>query len=221
LKLSKIDLKARRNEWAAEFTGARFGCLWDINSTVLDALRTALADGSEESIQKILTANPYLIQYAIDHSGHHGIWVFPKPMIRPPSVGETPGLVPDYLVVTRSSLGYAWHIVELKRFGVQFARSDGRGLSRDGNSAIAQCNVYLSHFQDYIDTVRSNIRIGELVQPKGAVLLIGDSTKENEKQRELRANFVRTAPQINVVSYQRILGGLESDVASKLPATKT
>jgi hypothetical protein len=81
--------------------------------------------------------------------------------------------------------------------------------------------VYLSHFQDYIDAVRNNIRIDELVQPKGAVLLIGDSARETKKQREFRANFVRTTPQINVVSYQRILAGLESDLAGKLASMKT
>jgi hypothetical protein len=207
-------------EWAAEFPGAHFGSPLDISPATLCAFRIALVDGSEEAIQKILTANPYLIQYAVENSGHHGIWIFPKQMIRPPGADETPGLVPDYLVVTRSSLGYVWHIVELKRFNVQFARSDGRGFSRVGNSAIAQCNVYLSHFQDYIDVVRSNIRISELIQPRGAILLIGNSETENEKQRECRANFVRATLKIAVVSYQRIVGALESDLGSRLSASR-
>ena len=214
-KPTKADLAATRIEWAEQFPGARFGCIWDIGPAVLKALRAALADGSEESIQKVLTANPYLIQYAVDHSGHHGIWVFPKPMIRPPGADGTNGLIPDYLVVTRSSLGYFWHVVELKRFNVQFARRDGRGLSQDGNRAIAQCNVYLSHFQDYVDTVRNNIRIDELIQPKGVILLIGNSETENERQREHRANFVRTSLNIDVVSYQRIVQSLESDLLTR------
>jgi hypothetical protein len=213
LKFSKIDWEARRREWAAEFPGSHFGSRLDINPAVLNTLSTALVDRSEESIQKALTANPYLIQYAIDYSGHHGIWVFPKPMIRTPGTDGTPGLIPDYLVATRSSLGYFWYVVELKRFDAQFARVDGRGLSRDGNKAVAQCHVYLSHFHDYIDAVRANIRIGELIQPKGIILLIGNSETENEAQRQFRANFVRSTPNINVVSYQRIVGSLESDLA--------
>ena len=151
LEATKINLEATRREHAQEFPGSHFGCIWDISPAVLNALRTALADGSEELIQKLLTANPYLLQYAVDHSGHHGIWVFPKPMIKPPAVDGTPGLIPDYLVATRSSLGYFWHVVELKRFNVQFARRDGRGFSQDANKAVAQCSVYLSHFQDYVD----------------------------------------------------------------------
>jgi hypothetical protein len=212
LKISKIDLEASKRKWAEEFPGSHFGGPLDIKPAVRSALQAALADGSEESIQKVLTANPYLIQYAIDHSGHHGIWAFPKPMIKTPGADGTPGLIPDYLVATRSSLGYFWYVVELKRFSVQFARRDGLGFSQDGNKAIAQCNVYLSHFQDYIDAVRSNIRIDDLIQPKGAIFLIGNSEIENAAQRQFRANFVRTNPNISVVSYHRIISSLESDL---------
>jgi hypothetical protein len=212
LSTAEYDLDARRREWAEEFPGAHFGCILDIRPAVLRALRAALADGSEEVIQKVLTANPYLIQYAIGNSGHHGTWAFPKPVIRPPAVDGTRGLIPDYLVVTRSSLGYVWHIIELKRSNVQFARRDGRGLSQEGNKAVTQCGLYLSHFQDYVDAVRGNIRINELIQPKGAILLIGNSATENENQRQCRANFVRATPNIDVVSYQRIVTSLESDL---------
>jgi hypothetical protein len=212
---TEIDWQATRRGYAEEFPGANFGCVRDIGPAVSGALRSALAGQSEESIQKVLTANPYLIQYAVDHSGHHGIWAFPKTMIKTPALDGTPGLIPDYLIATRSSLGYIWHVVELKRFDVQFARSDGRGLSEEGNKAVAQCNVYLSHFQDYIDAVRSNIRINQLIQPKGAILLIGNSENENEKQLEFRASFVRNTPSINVVSYQRIIRSLESDVGMR------
>jgi hypothetical protein len=210
---TESDLKARRIEWAEEFPGSHFGCPLDVNPSAMNALRAALADGSEEMIQKILTANPYLVQYAVDHSGHHGVWIFPKRMIKPRGVDRSPGLIPDYLIVTRSSAGYVWHIVELKRFNVQFARRDGRGLSQDGNEAVVQCNAYLSHFQDYVDAVRSNVRIDELIQPRGAIVLIGDSTTENGEQRNCRANFVRATPSIQVVTYQRIIRSLESDLS--------
>ena len=63
--------------------------------------------------------------------------------------------------------------------------------------------------------VRSNVRIAELIQPEGAILLIGNSVVENEGQRRCRANFVRSSPRINVVSYERIVGGLQSDLQSR------
>jgi hypothetical protein len=214
-KITKTDHANRKKELVEQFPGAYFGSLSDVNPAVLDALRVALADGGEEAIQKVLTANPYLIQYAVDHSGHHGIWAFPKPMIKPRGADGTRGLIPDYLVATRSSLGYFWHVVELKRFNVQFATRDGHGYTRDGHRAIQQCNGYLAHFQDYIDAIRSNVRIEDLIQPKGAIILIGNSDAESQAQRQSRANFVRNTPKIDVVTYQRILGSLESDLRTR------
>lgn len=201
-----------RTELSDEFPGARFGWHSDAKQPVLTALLGALEAGPEDAIQEVLTANPYLIQYGVDNSGHHGIWAFPKQMIKPRGADRSAGLVPDYLVVTRSSLGYFWNIVELKRFDVQFANQNGDGLSAEGNKAVVQCNRYLAHFQDYIDSVRNNIRVTELVQPQGAILLIGDGEQETEAQRQCRSEFVRNNFRIKVVSYRRIIQGLESDL---------
>jgi len=41
----------------------------------------------------------------------------------------------------------------------------------EGHKAVAQCQAYLTHFQDYIDTVRNNVRIAELIQPRPHVRL--------------------------------------------------
>ncbi len=206
------DATKYREELLQQFPGAKVGTHSDLSQQVLVDFEAALAAKSEEAIQLVLTANPYLIQYALPRSGHHGVWVFPKPMIRPPAANGTTGMIPDYLVASRSSLGYFWHVVELKRFDVQFSDRLGSRYSSAGQAAIAQCNGYLGHFQDYIDAVRSNVRIPELIQPEGAVLLIGDSAKESEVQRACRANFVRNNPRIDVVSYQRIIGRLKSDL---------
>jgi hypothetical protein len=182
---------------------------------MLDVLLGALDDGREVAIQEVLSANPYLLQYAVERSGHHGIWAFPKQMIKTPGTDGTSGLIPDYLVATRSSLGYYWNVIELKRATVQFANADGSGYSPDGHKAVAQCTSYLTHFQNYIDTVRSNTKIADLIQPEGAVILIGDSDRESSAQRQCRSNFVRSTLNIKVVSYRRIIGLLESDLQSR------
>jgi len=211
-KVTPEDLAELKRELVQQFPSAGFGWLPDLEVSPLEVLVSALESSSEEAIQKVLSANPYLIQYAVKNSGHHGIWVFPKAMIRARGAEGTPGLVPDYLIVTQSSLGYFWHVVELKRFDVQFANRTGDGFSAAGNKAIAQCNAYLTHFQDYINVVRDSIRIKELIQPEGAILLIGDSEKESEAQRLCRSSFVRNNPKIDVVSYRRIVERLKSDL---------
>jgi len=209
--------KYDRERHAGYFLDANFGCLWDISPAVLKAFRAALSQGPEEAIQKVLTANPYLITYAVA-SGHQGIWAYPKSTIKPPGADGTPGLIPDYLVATRDSLGYSWYVVELKRFDVQFANSDGSGLSPEGHKALTQCQAYLTHFQDYIETVRNNVRIPDLIQPSGAVLLIGNSLAESEDQRRCREQFARNTSRIDVVSYDRIVRGLKVDSGLRPPS---
>jgi hypothetical protein len=159
------------------------------------------------------------MHHAVEHSGHHGIWGFPKQMIKPSGTNGSQGLIPDLLIATKSSLGYFWHVVELKRFDVQFANRKGDALSPEGNKAVAQCNSYLSHFQEYIETTRNNTCAPEIVRPTGAILLMGDSQAENNEQRKVRSDFVRNNPRIEVVSYRRILDSVESELEWRGKAT--
>ena len=77
-RVTSEDLARHKQELIQQFPSAKFGWFPDVKPSLLKFLLSALKAGSEEAIQKILTANPYLIQYAVKSSGHHGIWVFPK-----------------------------------------------------------------------------------------------------------------------------------------------
>lgn len=195
-----------------EFPGSAYGIRSDLTAEAVDTFEDALHAGSEEAIQRCLTDHPYLIQYAIRNSGHHGTWVYPKQMIRPKAATGEPGLIPDFLAVTRSSLGDYWWVVELKRFDIQFADAQGRGMSSAGHKAVTQAAGYLAHFRDYIDAIRSHTRIDRLTQPAGAIVLIGDSRTETEAQKTVRSNYVRTATNIDVASYRRIVINARADV---------
>lgn|SRR5580693_916533 len=79
-KRCPLNFEEARSQWEVEkkkFLGANFGCLRDVSPAVLKAFRAALSEAPEEAIQKVITANPYLIQYAVARSGHQGIWVYP------------------------------------------------------------------------------------------------------------------------------------------------
>ena len=155
-----------------------------------------------------------MLQYAIPDSGHHGVWIFPKQAIKPNAQNGTAGLIPDYLVASRSSLGFFWHVVELKRFDRQFSNARGDNFSTDGGRGVVQCQKYLKHFNDYIDAVRTNIQAPDLVQPRGAILLIGDAEAESVQQNELRANF--ESPRVSVVSYRRLIAGVANDMGLRV-----
>lgn len=184
-----------------------------LKASTYEEFKAALAAGGEEPIQVFLSANPYVLQYAIPHSGHHGIWVFPKQMIKPRAQNGTAGLIPDYLVASKSSLGFFWHVVEIKRFDRHLSNAAGDGFGVDANQGIVQCQSYLSHFQNYIDAARANIAAPELVQPEGAILIIGDTDVESSRQISIRSQFERTHDKISVLSYRRLLAGLRHDLA--------
>lgn len=210
----EVDHNADIAEQRAKFPGSLYGDPRFLRVGLDEEFENALK-GSEETIQKFLTANPYLLQYVIPQSGHHGTWAIPKKMIRTKRTDGTPGLIPDYLVATRSSLGYYWHIVELKLASAQFAKPSGTSYSRDAVEGIAQCATYLSHFTNYIETVRSNVGIAQLITPKSAILLIGDARTETEAQRICRSEFCDLAPRMMVASYDRIRRGLANDLRGR------
>lgn len=214
--MTEADFARQHAESAAQFPGSHFGSLYDFDADALADFEAALADGREEALQVCLTKHPYLIQYALPESGHHGTWAFPKQMIRTTGADRSSGLIPDFLVAGRSSLGIRWFVVELKRPEFQFSNNKGDALSREANKAVDQCHRYLEHFSNYIETVRTNAQLPDIVQPRGAILIMGRSTEETEGQRAVRSRFCTQNPKIVVVSYDRILEGARYDLSLRV-----
>jgi hypothetical protein len=215
--LTLAELDAERDRRSALFAGSLYGGMEDVGSEMRQALLDAWTDGREEAFQKALERYPYLFQYATPTSGHHGVWAYPRPMIRAPAASGLSGLIPDFLVVTKNSLGYFWHIVELKRASTQFSNAAGDGLSTEGHKALVQCQGYDAHFRDYIDQVRSTIQVDSLVQPQDVILFMGDSEAETPAQTQVRGN-AQVAGRIKVATYRRLLNGLEADLRHRAQA---
>ena len=209
--MADFDHEADIQKQRLNFPGSQYG---DPRTLVsgLDAVFEKALLGSEEDIQRVITANPYLLNYVTPNTGHHGTWVFPKRMIRTKRTDGTPGLIPDYLVASRNSLGFTWHIVELKLAKVQFANRKGTSFTRDAAEGIAQCAKYQAHFNDYIETIRSNIGVQEVITPKSVILLIGDGQTESDVEQECRREFSILCPNLIVASYDRIRRGLSNDL---------
>ena len=72
------DLERYVAEQAALFAGAHYGSIHNVEAALVIELQKALDDGPEESIQQVLAANPYLLQYAMPNTGHHGGLGFSK-----------------------------------------------------------------------------------------------------------------------------------------------
>jgi len=211
--LADFDQDTYFREQAALFRGSHYGSIQSLRPELLDELEVVLSGDSEEAIQRLLTANPYLLQYVVPESGHHGIWVFPKQMIRTRTATGVPGLIPDFLVVTAGSLGYRWQIIELKTAKVQFAKSSGKSYTPTAAAGIAQCATYRAHFANYVETVRSNVGIDDIIVPANVILIIGDASTETDNERICRSEFDSLNASMMVASFDRIRRGLRSDLA--------
>jgi hypothetical protein len=206
-----VRTDADRDRAASLFQGAAYGEPSTLTESGWKNFEAALQSGNEEEIHHQLFLNPYLIQYLVAQSGHHGTWVFSKKTIKTQRADGTPGLIPDFLVATRNSLGYTWHVVELKKPTAQFSNASGNGYSTIGHKGIAQCANYIAHFNDYIETVRSNVGVQELITPKTAILVIGNSNIETAEQTACRRNFCALTDRIDVVTYNRIVEKVKFD----------
>lgn len=212
---TREDIERFYAEQEASFPGALYGKRRDMPRDLVALFDTALATGSEEAMQQLLTRYPYLLQYAFRTTGHHGTWAYPKRWIRTNQVSGTPGLIPDFIATMQNSLGYSWQIIELKRPDMQFANKKGDGLSPEGHKAIAQCGEYVAHFADYIENVRANIGDQRIRQPDGVTIIIGDSRHETDAQQRVRANFQALAPNISIATYDRLRRGLVNDIGPR------
>ncbi len=214
-KITEQRFKNYISEERSRFKGTLYGSLSDLKKDLLSKFESAIAEGPEESIQRVITDNPYLINYVFPDTGHHGVWVFPKRMIRSQQANGTPGLIPDYLVVAKNSLGYTWQIVELKRRDTQFSNANGKSFSSAGQKSIVQAATYITDFSQYIETIRSNVGIQEIIQPQNIIIVIGDSRMETQEQKARRSEFEHLAPRVKVSTYDRIRRGLENDLRFK------
>ncbi len=65
---------------------------------------------------------------------------------------------------------------------------------------------------DYIENVRDNIGVTEVIQPKNVILLMGDSRTETGAQTKIRKEHHAIAKRIEVISYDRLRSGLANDL---------
>lgn len=116
-------------------------------------------DAAETGIDSFLRDHPALLAACMNFTqfGHHGTWVVPQQVVRPPSLPGIRGLKPDYLVGGKGSRGYSWYVVELKSPSDKMFsrnRAGNMSLSSDANRGICQLLQYI----DYCSAAQSYLR---------------------------------------------------------------
>jgi len=153
---------------------------------------------SETEIDRFLRASPPLLvsALALINTGHHGSWVVPQQVIRPPQGSVQSGLKPDFIVGGKSSDGFAWFVVELKGPGdAIFSEASSRLLlSRPANMGVIQLLEYIDYCSQAQAYLRDTLHLIDFREPRG-LLLIGRETElaGDRRRQALKAAWNRVA----------------------------
>lgn len=177
----------------------------NLSRETYDEFCEAVEVGSETVVHNILAENPIIFEPILDRVGHHAMWFKNKPEIRPTLTNGKPGKIPDCLLAGKGSGGTEWFIVELKSPQARLFHSGGY-FSPDANKGLNQLASYLSYANEKQGAIRDALEIREFRSPRG-IFVIGKraETTENEHLRELKAFWLASMSNIQIVSYSRLM----------------
>lgn len=87
----------------------------DVTRAQLETFKNLVnSNASESQIDLFLQNNLPVLACCLTffRTGHHGTWIIPQQMIRPPRNSVEPGLKPDYLLGGRNSEGFTWSVLD-------------------------------------------------------------------------------------------------------------
>lgn len=180
--------------------------------SALDRLREIVrVDGTETAIDVFLNDNTSLLARCLNFTqfGHHGTWVIPQQVIRPPQTQEVKGLKPDYLIGGKGSDGYRWFVVELKGANEKiFVENNGVVcFSRTVNRGIFQLLNYINYCSSAQAYLRESLRLRGLREPEG-ILVVGRESELNDdpRKQEMKSAWNRlTSNRIQIRTFDALL----------------
>lgn len=159
------------------------------NRKQLEILKS-LIDGnaSETKIENFLKTNKNILANILRllNTGNHGAWGIPKQMIRPHGPHNQKGHIPDYLLGGLSSNGFEWYVLELKGADQKILKKTKNILcfGSDANKAICQVMEYIDHCAEIQAYLRDTLKLKDLREPKGLILIGSETEFSNDKRRE-------------------------------------
>ena len=167
--------------------------------------QTAVKEGNETSAHEILARNPIIFEPVLERVGHHAMWFKNKPEIRPPLTNGKRGQIPDCLIAGKGSGGIEWFIVELKSPQAKLFHQGGY-FSAEANKGLNQLARYMVYSNEKQGSIRDALEIRDFRTPRG-IFVIGrqDETDANEGLEQLKAFWRSQLPNIQIVSYSRLV----------------
>lgn len=186
-----------------------------ITKEQIDRLKALIANKAKErEIDAFISDNPVVLTIPLDffRTGHHGGWVVPKKAVRSRVSQGIPGLIPDFLIGGRSSMGFTWMVIELKGAGDNlFSKvSDKIYFSKTANQGICQLLEYIDFCSKSQANIRDSLRLTDFREPTGLMIIGTESEFDDPRKRDLKSAWNRKMGSLEIRSYDALLRTCES-----------
>ncbi|NVO09793.1 MAG: DUF4263 domain-containing protein [Bacteroidales bacterium] len=191
---SKLDgfLKNIKNEpWPNEWPDEAFRLIkTNATKTQLRLLSGLIGNNaSETEMHNFLLTNQVLFSFALYsfRTGHHGIWVYSKQVIKPKIEGVSKGIIPDFIVGGKNSDGFQWWIIELKGVNDNIFTLDSNNelyFSSTVNKGLCQLLEYINSCSEIQGHLRDIFKLKDFREPNGLLIVGKESELENDERRQ-------------------------------------
>ena len=217
------DIKLGEWEYPDDWPPKRFSVSHlDVSGSQLDKFKSLVdSNAGETDIATFLNINKSVLVNSLSEfkTGHHGAWVIPKQMIRPPMTGSKKGLIPDYILGGLSSEGFKWFVLELKGADQKILTETNKILyfGAVANKAICQTIEYIDYCASAQAYLRDSLKLKDFREPKGLILIGRDTEFSNDdRHREFKSAWNRfIGHKIEIRTYNSLLRSIESVVKHK------
>lgn len=180
---------------------------FETDVTILkEMVRLIESNVSESKIDAYITKNPSLLMFLLSNysTGHHGVWVIPKKVIKTKIHPQDRGHIPDFIVAGKSSDGIEWFVIELKGPSENiFTEKKGQiYFSSVANQGINQLIQYLNTCDEDQAHLRDRHKLKAFKNPRG-ILVIGNITEfnNNEEKQRLKNSWNRTLGRVRITTF--------------------
>jgi hypothetical protein len=161
----------------------------DVTRKQLDELKRLIeSDAGETDIANFLISNKGVLVNSLRSfsTGHHGAWIIPKQMVRPPLIESQKGLIPDYILGGKNSDGFSWYVLELKGANEKILTESNNSLyfGSVANKAIGQIIEYIDYCASAQSYLRDSLKLSNFREPKGFILIGREKEFSGDSRRE-------------------------------------
>jgi hypothetical protein len=125
---------------------------------------------------------------------------------------RVPGLVPDFIIGGRSSLGFQWMVVELKGADENVFSKNGRdiSLSRTASRGVCQLLEYIDFCAKSQANIRDSLNLTDFREPTGLLVVGTQAESSDPRKRDLKAAWNRAKGSLQIRSYNAFLRACEN-----------